>query len=113
MDISAAALNGYDNTRAASQMESLKAAGRYSEKEITEMKEACDNFEALFIKIMLDSMKATVPERSLFGKNQGEEYFEDMLYDEYAKSMSQTDSFGISDAMYRQMTTQMKGGLYS
>ncbi len=113
MDISAAALNGYDNTKAASQMESLKAAGRYSERELGQMKESCKDFEAIFIKMMLDSMKATVPERSLFGKNQGEEYFEDMLYDEYAKSISRTDTFGISDAMYRQMTAQMKGGLYS
>ena len=113
--ITAQAMNGYDSVRTAEQINSLKAgtAGRYNEKELAEMKQACDDFEALFIKIMLDSMKATVPERSLLKKNQGEEYFEDMLYDEYAKTMSRTDDFGLSEAMYRQMTVQQKGGLYS
>ena len=115
MNITAQAMSGYDSIRTAGQINSLKTetAGRFSEKELADMKKACDDFEAIFIKMMLDSMKATVPERSLVKKNQGEEYFEDMLYDEYAKSMSQTDEFGLSEAMYRQMTVQQKGGLYS
>ncbi|MDC7219361.1 MAG: rod-binding protein [Spirochaetales bacterium] len=111
--------NSYDNIKAARQINSLKsgdkleATARYSEQELAEMKEACDDFEAIFIKMMLDAMKDTVPESSLIKKNQGEEYFEDMLYDDYAETMSKTDSFGISEAMFRQMTAQNRGGLYS
>lgn len=119
MTISQAAFNGYDSVKSAQQIDSLntgeaaRTSGRYSEKELAEMKQACDDFEAIFIKMMLDAMKDTVPESSLLKKNQGEEYFEDMLYDEYAQSMSKTDTFGISEAMYRQMTLQQRGGLYS
>jgi peptidoglycan hydrolase FlgJ len=119
MTISQAPFNSYDSVKSAQQINSLKtgeaaqASGRYSEKEQTEMKSACDDFEAIFIKMMLDSMKKTIHESGLIKKNQGEEYFDDMLYTEYAESMSQNDSFGISDAMYRQMTAQQRGGLYS
>jgi Rod binding domain-containing protein len=32
-----------------------------------------------------------------------EEFFEDMLYDEYAEKMAESGSFGISDMIYRQL----------
>lgn len=113
MDVTAAAQLSYDSSLMRNQVDSLESAERYTEKEKAEMKKACQDFEAIFIKMMLDSMKATVPESRLVEKNQGEEYFEDMLYREYSDSMASTDSFGISDAMYRQMTAQRNGGLYS
>jgi flagellar protein FlgJ len=113
MNITASAQLKYDSAVLSNQVDSLKSATRYSEKELSEMKQACDDFEAIFIKMMLDSMKATIPENRLIEKNQGEEYFEDMLYQEYAESMSHTDSFGISEAMYRQMTATQGGGFYS
>ena len=112
MNITAAAQIKYDSSQLEGKVDSLQKAERYSDKEMVEMKQACDNFEAIFIKMMLDSMKATVPENTLIEKNQGEEYFDDMLYQEYAESISKTDTFGISESMFRQMTANQNGGLY-
>ena len=68
----------------------------------TKLKEACRDFEAIFIKQMLDSMKKTVQKTGLMEGGMAEDIFEDMLYHEYAKTMAKTGSFGISDMLLRQ-----------
>ncbi|OQY38555.1 MAG: hypothetical protein B6229_05650 [Spirochaetaceae bacterium 4572_7] len=69
-----------------------------------ELMETCQDFEAMFIKQMLDSMKKTVNKSGLIKENMGEEVFDDMLYDEYAKNMAATSSFGIAKTMYKQLS---------
>ena len=68
-----------------------------------ELREACSEFEAIFVKMMLDAMKKTLSDDTLIPKNSGEKLFEDKLYDEYAVSMSRTANLGIADMMYRQL----------
>lgn len=70
------------------------------------IKQACSDFEAIFIKQMLDSMRKTVEKTSLLGGGMAEEIFEDMIYDEYAKKMSNTGNFGLKDILYRQLSTK-------
>ena len=69
------------------------------------IKQACSDFEAIFIKQMLDAMRKTVDKTSLLGGGMAEEIFEDMIYDEYAKKMSNTGNFGLKDMLYRQLST--------
>lgn len=68
------------------------------------LKESCKEFEAIFIKQMLKSMKSTVKKSGLIKENMGEKLFDDMLYDEYAKKMSNTSEFGIADMMFKQLS---------
>ena len=72
--------------------------------EQAKLQQACQDFEAIFIKQMLDSMRKTVNKTSLFGRNMAEDIFEDMLYDEYAKEMAQTTDLGIAEMMYKQLS---------
>ncbi len=67
--------------------------------------DACKDFEALFIKQMLDSMRNTVQKTGLIDGGMAENIFEDMLFDEYSKIMSKTGSFGIAELMYRDLST--------
>ncbi len=83
------------------KISSEKAAG--SLKENKELKEACRDFETLFVKQMLDSMRKTVQKAEPEGNNAGRDYFEDMLYDNYAKSISETANLGIAKMMYQQL----------
>ena len=69
------------------------------------VKQACSDFEAIFIKQRLDSMRKTVDKTSLLGGGMAEDIFEDMIYDEYAKKMSKTGDFGIKDMLYKQLST--------
>ncbi len=61
-------------------------------------------FEAIFIKQMLNVMRKSVAKTGLLDGGLAEEFFEDMLYDEYAKKMAENGSFGIADMIYRQLT---------
>ena len=70
----------------------------------TTLEEACLDFEALFIKQMLDSMRKTVPESGMMDGGMAEDVFEDMLYDEYSKLMARSADLGIAEMMQRQLT---------
>ena len=66
--------------------------------------ESCQDFESMFIKQMLDSMKKTINKSGLIKENMGEKIFDDMLYDEYAKKMATTSNLGIAKTMYKQLS---------
>jgi peptidoglycan hydrolase FlgJ len=73
----------------------------------SELYKACEDFEALFIKQMLDVMRKTVHKGDdLLNAGMGQDIFEGMLYDEYAKKMSETAQFGLSDMIYRQISSK-------
>ncbi len=75
-----------------------------------DLRKACQDFEALFIKQMLDAMRKTVPDNPLVDGGQGEDIFEDMLYDEYSQKMADTAGLGLADMMYSQLKPG-QGGL--
>ena len=72
----------------------------------SELYKACLDFEAIFIKQMLNVMRKTVPKEGLLDGGMSEDIFEDMLYDEYAKKMAQTAQFGLAETMYLQINHQ-------
>lgn len=71
-----------------------------------QLKNACRDFEAILVKKMFDAMRKTVDRSDLIKKNQGEEIFEDLLYDEYSKNLSQTSELGLSDILYERLLDQ-------
>ncbi|HET6452331.1 MAG TPA: rod-binding protein [Spirochaetia bacterium] len=73
----------------------------------SELYKVSQDFEALFIKQMLDVMRKTIhKEDDLLGGGLGQDVYEDMLYDEYAKKMAATAQFGLSDMIYRQLSSK-------
>ena len=74
-----------------------------------ELEKACHQFESLFIKYMLQTMRDTIPENSLFGGGQAEKIYTGMLDDEVAKSVSQQRGIGLAAMMYAQMASVGKG----
>jgi len=74
-----------------------------------ELKCACRQLEALFIKQMLSSMRKTVPKSSLTNGGLGREVFEDMLDEKLADSFSESGAFGIADMLYEQLKTSVTG----
>ncbi|TCK93369.1 flagellar protein FlgJ [Natranaerovirga hydrolytica] len=69
-----------------------------------ELKQVCQEFEAYFLEQMFKSMRNTVPDGGLIEKSHGEEIFEDMLYQEYAKEASKTESLGLAQMLYQQLS---------
>ena len=72
----------------------------------SELYKVCLDFEAIFIKQMLNVMRNTVEKEGLLDGGMSEDIFEDMLYDEYAKKMAQTAQFGLAETMYLQINHQ-------
>lgn len=61
-------------------------------------------FESLFVKMMLTEMKKSVDKAGMVDGGMAEDIFSDMLYDEYAKSMTKSAGFGLADQVYLQLT---------
>ncbi|WNY63199.1 rod-binding protein [Borreliella carolinensis] len=69
-----------------------------------ELRKASLEFEAMFIKQMLESMKKTLnKDQNLLNGGQVEEIFEDMLCEQRAKQIAQAQSFGLADLIYNQL----------
>jgi flagellar protein FlgJ len=69
----------------------------------SELYAQCEEFESIFVKMMLNEMRKSVDKAGLVDGGYAEDIFEDMLYDEYAKSMTKTARFGLSDQIYLQL----------
>lgn len=65
--------------------------------------DACQEFEAIFVKQMLTSMKKTVEKSGLIDGGMTEDIFEDWLYDEYAAQISKRGDLGLSQKMFHQL----------
>ena len=68
------------------------------------LREACNDFEAIFIKQMLKSMRQTIDKGGLMDGGFAQETYEDMLDDEYAKKIAGAARLGVADMLYRQLS---------
>ncbi len=110
-NISASGQFYYQNNSRSVLEASLNTAKGQNQAEMDKLKEACRDFESLFVKQMLNAMKKTVNKTELVKRNMGEDIFEDMLYDEYAKKMTETAGLGIGRMMYQQLSRQLPGDI--
>ncbi|TDT71804.1 flagellar protein FlgJ [Hypnocyclicus thermotrophus] len=79
------------------------------EKKLTKdekaLKETSEEFEALFVKMLLDSMDKTVDKsNNMFYAGNSEEIFKSMLNTEYSKQMAKSSDFGIAKNIYEQLS---------
>lgn len=75
-----------------------------------EIKAACQEFEAYFLKMMLSEMRKTIDTSgSYVEKSNAENIFQDMLDDEITSSIAtSSNGFGFADMMYKQLTKSME-----
>lgn len=67
------------------------------------LREATDQLEAVFIQMMMKTMRNSIPEsEGIFKKSEAEKMFAQMLDDEYAKKMASAGGIGISDMIFEQ-----------
>ena len=66
--------------------------------------DVCIQMESLFVSKMFKTMRNTVPENKLIHGGFAEEIFEDMLYDEYAMTLSKNENLGIASMLYDELS---------
>jgi flagellar protein FlgJ len=79
------------------------AARRSDVDRQSKLYKAALDFEAIFVKQMLNAMRKTVDKSGFVEGGMAEEIFEDMLYDEYAAKMTRVAGFGLADQVYLQL----------
>jgi peptidoglycan hydrolase FlgJ len=70
----------------------------------SDLYKACEDFESILIKQMLDVMRKTVPKDGLLDGGIGQDLYQDMLYEKYADQMTKTSQFGIARMIYEQVS---------
>lgn len=78
-------------------------------KEDEKLKEVCQDFESIFVHMMLKSGRSTVPDSGFVEKSNGTKMFEDMYDQEMASIISQSGDGGIG--IGKMLYEQMKMGL--
>lgn len=73
------------------------------EKDNQKLYAACQELESVFLSKVLQSMRATIPRSGLIDYSFAMDTFEGMLFDEYAKKISQSKSTGLAAILYEQL----------
>ncbi|NLM41768.1 MAG: hypothetical protein GX199_05610 [Firmicutes bacterium] len=68
------------------------------------LREAAEQFEALFVQMLLTEMRRTVPENDLLGDRRAEKLFQSLLDQELALNSSQAQGIGLAKLIYEQMS---------
>ncbi len=85
--------------------QALEAAQQSGDKE--KLLAACQDFEALFIQMMLKNMRNTIPKDGLIPKSFSQEVFEEMLDEELSKKMAKGQGLGLAKEIYKQLSRNL------
>jgi Rod binding domain-containing protein len=65
------------------------------------LNDACQQFESLFLSQILKEMKKSIPKAE--GEGKDKEMYDEMMYEEIAKSMASSGGIGMANILYQQM----------
>lgn len=68
------------------------------------LREACEEFEAIFVRQLLKEMREALPEASLFGNGVAGQFYSELFDWEIAKSVSKSSSLGLADVVFEQLS---------
>lgn len=75
-----------------------------------EIKKLSKDFEAIFMEIVLKSMRESVDKSNFIDGGNGEQIFQSMLDSEYAKNLASQSMTGLSSSIESHLTHLMEGG---
>lgn len=105
MDMSVGGINGTDYADVIKQTQASALENKLNEKDDKmtdkEAMEACKEFEAYMLEQVYKSMEKTVMKAD--EKSQYEEYFGDMMIQEYAKIAVDQGGVGLAERLYESM----------
>ena len=74
----------------------------------TKLREASDDFEAIFIEQMLKTMRKTSLESNFIKKSEGEKIFRSMLDEQYAILSAKSGRLGLGEMIFQQLKSNLK-----
>ena len=71
------------------------------------LRETASEFEAIFIQQMLKTMRESSFESDLLPKSEGENMFQSLLDEQYAKLSAKSGSLGLGEMIYQQLKSNL------
>lgn len=72
-------------------------------KQKQQLKRACEEFESIFINIIMQKMRSSIPEYGI-QKSFGREIYESMFDQEVSKEMAKSGGIGLAKQLYDQLS---------
>jgi flagellar protein FlgJ len=88
------------------QRQTSGASAGVSEQKLKQIHKVSQDFEGLFVGMMMKSMRATVGKDKLTNGGHGEEVFRSMLDQEYATAASKRNSLGLAPIIEKDLIRQ-------
>ncbi|HEY4743945.1 MAG TPA: rod-binding protein [Desulfuromonadaceae bacterium] len=82
------------------------AATGLSERQRLQAKKVAQDFEGIFVGMMMKSMRSTVPEDKLTGGGHGEEVYRSLLDQEYATAAVKRGGLGLAKQVEKEILRQ-------
>ncbi|MGM0452568.1 MAG: rod-binding protein [Thermodesulfobacteriota bacterium] len=67
-----------------------------------ELKQVCQDFEAVFINTLFKEMRSTVPDEGYLGDGPGKEVFQEMMDSEVSRQVARQGGLGLGRQLYQQ-----------
>lgn len=90
------------------KVDKLNKSSKVSPKDQQQVRKLAEDFEAIFLDIMFQSMRKTVPKSELVDGGNSEEIFRGMLDSEYSKMMAQENATGIAMNIEKELLKSME-----
>ncbi|OGU18000.1 MAG: flagellar biosynthesis protein FlgJ [Geobacteraceae bacterium GWC2_53_11] len=98
---------GASSDKARSLQRSMVSGGGVTEKQRLQAKKVSQDFEALFVGMMMKSMRETVGKDTLTGGGHGEEVYRSLLDQEYANaSVKRGGGLGLAKVLEKDIIRQ-------
>ncbi len=75
----------------------------------TAVREAAEEFEAVFLNTMLQNMFTGLESGGTWGSGHGADAWQSLLIDEYARSIAETGGIGLADNVERELLALQEG----
>ncbi|BCW99327.1 MAG: hypothetical protein KatS3mg024_2154 [Armatimonadota bacterium] len=86
---------------------SAGASGQMT-REQEELRKACQDMEATFLRYLLHKMRESIPDDGLVERSSARKTYEEMLDGALAESISRRGSFGLAEMLYRQLEPSIR-----
>jgi soluble lytic murein transglycosylase-like protein len=77
---------------------------------LSQLKKASQQFEAIFMKYMLKTMRDTIPEGGLLDRGLANEFYESLFDDEISLRLAASQQSSLADLIFRQLAGKLNAG---
>ncbi len=99
------------NTNLQMPLKKTDGVTKKQEEKIERLKEVSRQFEAIFVRQMLQAMRKTIPEGGILQRGLQMEIYENMFDDKVAAQISERNQLGLAKLIFRQLAGKLDAGI--